>query len=179
VSTQAALVCSSQLYFAESRYDEKGFIWLTSGAMLFLETLAKVVHALLVTLLSFTKASSVIDHYSVTILVRNFPTTWPSCSAHSSSKFTPLPISLRTTFDSPPFLTDCFSSFWTFPALSRCIILPLSLQVPSSYQPTPSVFLFYHSSPSHSQLSSQDSPTSFLRSAGPYTSLLPLLWLGV
>jgi len=100
----------SKLHFAKSNYEEKGCSWICSRAMVCLETHAKVVDSLLVTLLSFTRAPSPIDHCSVTILLPNSLTTSSSSSSHSSAQVTPLPIAFLTAFDSPPFLTNCSPS---------------------------------------------------------------------
>ena len=104
--TQAGWVFLSKLHFTESRYKDKGCSWLSSVAMLFLETHAISVDSLLVTLLSFTRASSAIDHSSVTILLPISLTSSRSSTYHSSSQFTPLPISFLTAFDNLPFLNE-------------------------------------------------------------------------
>jgi len=167
--TQAAVVFSSKLHFAKSLYKKMGHIWLRLGAMLLLETDPKVLDSLPVTLLSFTRASSTINHSSVTILLPSSLTTSPYSSSHSSSQFTPLPTSFLMAFDSPPLLTECspslnvsFSFVWYNPST-----FPAS---PHSYPPTSSLFLFCYLNPSHSHLSSQNCPTSYLHSAGPYFS---------
>lgn len=70
-----------------------------------------VVDSLLVTLLSFTRASSQMNYSSATILLPNALTaTLFSCS-HLFSQFLPLPISCLTAFYTPSVLSDCFPSF--------------------------------------------------------------------
>ena len=174
-SHPGGLVFLPELQFAHSRYEEKGWIWLSSGATPLLEPHARVVDSLPVTLPSIPTAYSPIGLSSATLFLPNFPTTSPASSSNSFSEFTPLLISFLTTFDSPLFLTVCFPSSLKFPALSHCIILPLSLQAPSFHQPTSSLFPFHHSSPCLYHCSSLNSPTSFVRSAGPYPSLSPVL----
>jgi len=75
---------------------------------------------------------------SGTILLPYSLTTSPFSPFPTSSQLTPLPIIFLTAFDSPPFSTVCFPSLLpqTIPPISRCICLPLSLQMLSSYQST-------------------------------------------
>jgi len=89
-------------HITESIYEEKGCIWLHSGAMLFLETNAKVLDCTLATLFSFSRVSTCNDHSAATILLSNSPTTSPSSSSHSSCQFTVFLNSFHTTLDSPP-----------------------------------------------------------------------------
>jgi len=145
-------------------------IWISSGVMLFLETPTTVVESLPVTMLSFTRVSSSIDHSSVTIFLPNSMTTSSSSSYQWLSQFMPPLITLLTTFYCPPFWTYSFVTFWTFSSLSRCIVLPLSLYATSFYQLTLCLFFFYYLSPSHSLVCSLHSPSSFLLSVGPYSS---------
>jgi len=126
----------SKLHFPKARNEKKCCIWLTSWAMLWIETHPKVVDSLLVTLPSFTRASSQIDHYSITILLPSSPTTSSFSSFYSLPQFMSLPICFLTAFDSPPFLTDCF------PSLNPCSCFPL--YNPSTF-PASALFLTTHS----------------------------------
>jgi len=110
------------------------------------------------------------------LLPSSYPTLWlpvlPPLSTH------PPDLSVFLLVFPPPSRAPhlCLTVFlppWTFSALSHYIILPYSLQASSSYQQTASLFFVYHSSPSHSHLVSQNSPTSCLCSAGPYLSKSP------
>jgi len=124
---------SANTWCAESKYEEKSCLWLSSRGMLFLETDAKVVDSLLVTLLCFSRGSSPIDHSSATILLPNSPATSPSSSSHSSCWFPPLPISFLTASDSPTFSTDCSPSATNHPS-------SIPLYMPSTF-PANTLFL--------------------------------------
>jgi len=101
------LVFVSNMHFPESSYEDPGCIWPHSREILFLESHAEVVGSLLATLLSFTIATSPIDHSSVTILLPSSLTTSPPSTSHWSSQFTLLPISFLIAWDSPPIVTEC------------------------------------------------------------------------
>jgi len=179
VYSHTALVVSSTLYFSKSKYKENGRFLLRSGAMLLLETDAKVVNWLTVTLQFFTWASTLIDHPSATILLTYPPTTSPSFSSHLSSLFTPLTISFLTALNSPSLLTDCCRSSFnvscrftlythsTFPASD------VLLSTTSNSFPFQLFKLF-----SFHQLHSE-TPISHLHRAGPYPPLSCLLKLGL
>jgi len=110
VHTQASLVLWSKLQITEPRYEKTGCTWLSSRAMLFLETHTKVVDSLQVTFLSFTRAYSPIDHSAGTTLLTNPPTTSLFSCSHSSSQCKLYPVRFLTAFDHPASLTDCFPS---------------------------------------------------------------------
>jgi len=96
-------------------YEKMGCIWLSSRAMLFLKTHAKVIDSLLVILFSFSRVSSPINHSSATILLVHSPTTSCFSFCHSSSEFKPLRISFLTSIAGLPFLIHCFPSFLNYP----------------------------------------------------------------
>jgi len=101
--------------------------------MRFLDMHAKVMNSLPVTLLSFTTASSPIDHYSATILLPNSPTISPSSSSHTCSQFVPLPINLLMVFDCPLVWTDCSPSsmniFSSFPQYTPSTFAACALSI--------------------------------------------------
>jgi len=123
---------SAHTGFAVSKSEEKGCIWLSSRAILFLETHTKVMDFLLVTLPSFTRASSPINLASVTILLPNSLMASPSSSSHTFSRFTPLPIRFLPAFQSAPFSTGCFPSSSDNPS-------SFPLDMPSTF-PADSIF---------------------------------------
>jgi len=104
--------------------------------MLFQESYPKVVNSLPVTLLSFIRASSPIDHSTATIYLPYSPTTSSSSSSHTASQFTPLFITVLAAFDSLTFWLTVSNLAQMIRSLSRCICLPLSMQTLSSYHST-------------------------------------------
>jgi len=98
------------LHFSKSWCEEKDCIWLSSGAMLFLETHTRVMESLPVTLLFFTRTSSPIKDSTASILLPNSRTISLSSSSHSSCHFTPLVITFITVFDVLQCMTDCVPS---------------------------------------------------------------------
>jgi len=75
----------------------------------------------------------------------------------------------------PQFRMTGYHHTQMFPALSHCIILPLSLQAPSFYQLTPSLFLTFHLSPSHSCCFSRTVQFLFFIVQGPILLSVPYI----
>ena len=92
------------------------------------------------------------------LLPSSYPTLWlpvlPPLPIHPPN-WCCFPLTSTPPLTDPHFWLTVFLLPWTFSAFSRCVIIPLSLPAPSSYQSTSSLFLFYHSSDFHSILSFQ------------------------
>jgi len=101
------------------------------------------------------------DYQSILLFPPILPGHTPSHELHPSSWQPP---SFCRTISLPPSM---------FPVKSKQISLPLCLTVPSTYQPTPSLFLFSYLRSSHSTVSSQMIPTIFIHCSTPYPSKLP------